>query len=123
MAKLSEEERLASEWASIADTGSTRVMDQLEIDTLIGFEPEEQPSKEVRQGMKRPDSHLERIGAALLLVVLEHRTDKEPTLKLVADVYHALGWTANVERGSYRDKDSEPPMDEILASIRRLITE
>ena len=109
MAEMSEEARLVAEWVDIEEDWSE--------DSETPLHPR------MKTLMKRPDSHLERIGAALLLVVLEHRNDKEPTLKLVADVYHALGWTANVERGGYRDKADEPAMEEIMASIHRMINE
>ena len=72
--------------------------------------------------MVRPESQLERIGAALLLVVLEHKDDTAPTLKLVADVYAALGETVSLI-GRTAPSPGEPSMDDIMASIRRIISE
>ena len=109
MPEMSEEARLAAEWADLGEDWSE------------DFETPLHPR--MKTLMKRPDSHLERIGAALLLVVLEHRTDKEPTLKLVADIYDALGSSATVSNGTYRSKDGEPSMEEIMASIRRIVCE
>lgn len=73
----------------------------------------------------RPVSHLEKIGANLLWVVLQHKDDKAPSLGLISDVYHALGWSAEVSRGSLQQsKDKpEPSVEEILDSIRSCIHE
>ena len=106
MTTMSEEERLAAEWASLASD-----------------EPEATPKATPKPAAGRPITQLERIGAALLLVVLEHRDDKGPTLRLIADVYHALGETVAVSGRAVSRDGSEPPMEEIMASIRRIISE